>query len=183
DYVSAPEAASLCRRVGALFENQGAAVQTYTHARGAGLDEDAALAQPEDGGLPMAARTELVLELRSRQVHKSKHPASWVLFAFSFTLLPGVTEQTFVQEVEIRDGEGFLLARDTLEGRLVRRVGAGTWAANKVLDWTVRPPEAELTGNAMQRDLSEDLYGRLSQLLFNARVQRQVLDERTREVR
>lgn len=175
-YLGRIESTKLCRRVGTLFENQGAVVRTYTHARGAGVAEDDALAQPLDAGVPLEDRTELVLELRARQVHRSGHPLSWALFSMSFSLLPGVVEETFAQDIEIRDATGFLLARDTLEGRLVRSYGAGTWAGNKILDWTVRPAEERMTGDAVERDLSADLYGQLSQLLFNAKIQRQVLD-------
>lgn len=180
DYLGRIESAKLCRRVGSLFENQGAVVRTYTHARGAGLAEDDALAQPMGAGIPLEDRTALVLELRARQVHTSSHPLSWALFSVSFSLLPGVIEETFAQDIEIRDDSGFLLVRHTMEGRLVQSFGAGTWAGNKVLDWTVRPSEEELTGDAVQRDLSADLYGQLSQLMFNAKIQRQVLDTAVR---
>jgi hypothetical protein len=179
-YLNRIESAKLCRRVGTLFENQGAVVQTYTHARGAGLDEDDALVQPEAGGVPIEDRTRLVLELRARQVHRSTHPLSWALFSVSFSIVPGVIEETFAQDIEIRDESGFLLVRDTLEGRIVESFGAGVWAGNKVLDWTVRTDDEELTGDAINRDLSADMYGQLSQLLFNAKVQQQVLREATR---
>ena len=179
-YLGRLESAKLCRRVGTLFENQGAVVRTYTHARGAGAALDDALAQPLDDGVPLEERTALVLELRARQVHKARHPLSWALFSVSFSLLPGVIEETFAQVVEIRDASGFLLARDTMEGRIVQSFGAGVWAGNKILDWTIRPPEEELTGEALQRDLSGDLYGQLSQLMFNAKVQQQVLETAVR---
>ena len=178
EYLNRTENTKLCRRVGTLFENQGAVVQVFINPRGLRQDDDAML-PPDVDGMPVAERTRLVMELRGRKVHASRHPLTWAMFWVSFSILPGVTEETFAQDVEIRDATGFLLSRDTLEGRIVNRFGAGAWAGNKLLDWTVRAPEDELTGDAINRDLSNDMYRQLSQMLFNAKVQQQVLQEAT----
>ena len=194
DHLNAEETRTLCRRVGTLFENQGAVVLTYTRNRlqveQAREEEEAALAASEsesesEGAVDATgvsrgtdeAPTDLVLELRSRQTHAASDPVSWVLCAGSFTLVPGVTESSFATDVVIRDGTGFLLARDTLEGRLVRYFGVGSWATNRIVDLLWREDEDELTGDAVNQDLSADLYSQLSQLLFNAKMQWQVRQE------
>ena len=178
-YLNRTENTKLCRRIGTLLENQGAVVQIFINPRRAKQDDDALL-PPDNAGMPVEDRTRLVMELRARKVHASRHPLTWGMFWVSFGVLTGVTEETFAQDVEIRDESGFLLVRDTLEGRIVNRFGAGAWAGNKLLDWTVREPEERLTGDAINRDISADLYGQLSQMLFNAKVQQVVLEEASR---
>ena len=88
--------------------------------------------------------------------------------------MPAVSESTFAQEVVIRDGSGALISSDTLQGRIVSRFGVGTWGVNKVLDLGWREPADELTGDAAKRDLSQDLYQQLSQLVFNAKMRWEV---------
>jgi hypothetical protein len=163
------EASSLCQKVGTLFGNQGAQVTTTV----GGPREEAVVEE----GAPAVERTDLTLELRARKVHASSHPLSWVAMIASFTLVPGVTESTFAQDVVIRDGDGFLLATDTLQGRLVHYFGFGMWAGNKLLDVTMREEEDEIIGPVANEDLSSDLYRQLSQSMFNAKMQRRVLRE------
>ncbi len=161
----APQAELLCDRVAALLEAQGATVRAMAadpRAQGA-LDGFGA----DETGPPA-----LVIELHPGPTTAQEHPLSWVLFASTFTLVPAVRASTFSQELIVRDGDGFLLGRRTLRGRLVHSYGAGVWAGNKLLDWTLRPPEEELTGDAAARDLSADLYGQLSQLVFDATQRR-----------
>lgn len=159
------EAGVLCDKLSTLFENQGALVRT---ARGAEVPEGGA-APPE-----LESRTELTVELRARETDESKHPLSWVLFVGTFTLVPGVLEQSFAQDVVIRDESGFLLMSDTLEGRLVQRYGFGPWFGTTILDLT-RKKLDRLGKNSASRDLSDDLYGQLSQQVFNAKMRAQVL--------
>lgn len=169
DLITPLDASQLCDKVGALFEQQGARVRTGV---GLGDLDEAGFAGPVDA----ASRLELQVELRSRRVHQANHPLSWVLCIGTFTLLPAVTESSFAQDVSIRDGTGFLLLTDTLEGRLVERFGFGTWAGNALLD-PLREKENRLGGDAAQEDLSWDLYRQLSQLVFNAKIHGQVLQE------
>lgn len=170
------QASALCQKVGALFENQGAQVRTHISA---GRDEDEAFEEagdevPVEGEVAMAPRTELTLELRAREVHESKHPLSWVLCIGSFTVLPGVLESTFAQDLVVRDANGFLLVSDSLEGRLVHRFGAGPWLGNAIFDlW--RDDADKITGPRAEKELSADLYRQLSQIVFNAKIQAQVL--------
>jgi hypothetical protein len=177
DYLGPSESSALCRRVGTLFENQGATVETYIRPRGQIEDAAVSLGSPAGEAEETGPKTDLILELRSEQLEVGLHPLSWVLCSLTFTLVPGVTESTFRQDVVIRDGSGFLLATQTLEGRLVRSFGGGVWAGNKLLDLTVREDSEELTGDGAGRDLSADLYGQLSQTMFNAKLRWEVLKE------
>ena len=164
-HVNAAESRRLCEVVGTLFENQGAEVVTFTNALGFTLDDGDTVADEED-----VVRTDLTVELRAREVHKASRPLSWVLNVMSLTIVPGLSEQTFAQEVVIRDDTGFLLVRDELQGRLVERFGAGVWLGNKFLDFAFREDEDHLAGDAAKEDLSADLYGQLSQLVFDAKL-------------
>lgn len=171
--VNSAEAQLLCDRVGKLFETQGATVTTAA-SRGAG-------ATGEDDAVPEAAvpATDLVMELRSRELHTSNDPLSWILCMATATLVPAVTESTFAQDIVIRDSTGFLIASDSLQGRIVRTFGLGTWAGNALLDVVWRKKADELTEKAMTADLSADLYTQLSQILFNAKMRWRVLQEAT----
>lgn len=174
--VSRGEAEVLCERVGKLFEVQGA---TVTTSSGSGLladDLDDELAAPQATATPT---TDLVLELRTRQTHYTNDALSWMLCIGTATLVPAYSESTFAQDVVVRDGTGFLLASDTLEGRIVRTFGFGTWAGNKLLDWVWRKKEDELSTKQVYAEVSADLYGQLSQLVFNAKMRWQVLAEAT----
>lgn len=173
DYLSAEETRMLCRRVGALFENQGALVSTYTQDRRAPHEE---LETPTADG-PARPRTDLTLELRSRETHSNRNPLSSFLCWSTLTMVPAVTETSFAQDIVIRDGTGFLLVSDTLQGRLVRYFGLGTWMVNKAMDLAWRDEADRLSGDAANQDLSDDLYRQLSQLVFNAKMQWEVLQE------
>ena len=175
DLLDAQEANTLCQRVGTLFENQGAQVTTTTRLHG-GLDDPlGGSADAADEQQPPA--TALTLELRARELHQSTHPLSWLVCLGTFTLVPAVTESTFAQDVIIRDDTGSVLINESLEGRLVRYFGVGTWVGNQILDLVWRNEEDKLTGDVIHRDLSSDLYRQLSQLLFNAKMQWQVLQQ------
>lgn len=182
DLLTIQDASVLCRKVGTLFENQGARVTTSATASGAPEDDGEPTAEgTRAAGAPgSAAATDLTLELRARRVHSDNSMVSWAICIASFTLVPAVSESTFAQDVVIRDGNGFLLVSDSLEGRLVQRFGAGTWIGNKFLDLVTRDRADELAGDAASRDLSSDLYRQLSQMVFNAEMQRQILEQAPR---
>ena len=172
----------LCDKVSMLFTNQGAEVHTYV---GEGpLDPDGPVADPTEivegvaGADPGEPRNELVLELRTRETNASKHPFSWALFLVSFTVLPGIIESSFAQDIVIRDESGFLLITDSIEGRIVTRYGVGQWLGNTLLDYT-RKDADKLGKEAASADLSTDLYRQLSQDVFNAKMRARVLRQAT----
>lgn len=177
------QARKLCRNVSTLFENQGAIVNTVAPSGGLSSTNpfaDAAEAQATKDSKDVVGKTNLSMELKGRELHKSQHPVSWLFWAASFTLAPAIVESTFAQDVTIRDETGFLLAQKTLVGRMVRYSGVGTYLGNLLLDYTLRDKDDRLIGNrgrAGHEDLSEDLYGQLTQVLFNADMQRRVLLE------
>ena len=113
---------------------------------------------------------------------RSGRPLSVALCAASFTLVPAIEESTFAQDVVVRDSSGVALVSRSLEGRLVRRIGFGPWAGNKILDLLWRDDEEEVHG-AAGRDLSTDLYQQLSQLVFDARMRSEVLRQIPSRVR
>lgn len=160
-------AGALCRRVGLLFENQGARVTTSVGAAPEPDDE----APDGEGPRPVALR----LELRARQLHQASHPLSWAATIATLSIVPAMSEFTFEQDVVVRDGSGVLLAEDTLRGRMVHWYGFGAWASNQLLDLTIREDADEVVGDGADRDLSTDLYRTLSQTVFDARMQARVL--------
>lgn len=170
DLLSAQEASTLCQRVETLFENQGAVVsaRTSTRAESAALGE---LAPGDDG--PVTA--DLVLELRSRLLNESNDQVRWALCIATSTLVPGVIDMSFAQDVVVRDGSGFLLASDSLQGRIVRRYGVTAWLGNAILNYTVREPDERVVEETAGEELSADLYQQLTQLVFNAKMRWQVL--------
>ncbi|HZH77576.1 MAG TPA: hypothetical protein VEY88_16240 [Archangium sp.] len=164
DYIKAPDADLLCRKVGALFRNQGAKVETDVPRNGR-----------SSRSLEKGAQPDLIVDLSSRLLHKESSSPLWALTALSFTLVPAYTEYSVAQDVTIRDASGFLLASDSLKARFIEYFGAGIWGVNWVLDIFVRPPEEKLMGDAPAQDFSRDFYAQLSQLAFNARVRSDVL--------
>lgn len=132
-FVGASDMAKLCRRVARLFENQGARVEARV-SKGRTISEDPIEPTAPDG------RIVLDVELRSRRVHAQTAAPFW---------WDDEADITFAQDIVIRDETGFLLMRDTISGRFVRRLG---WSSDA---------EAEF---------SRDYYGQLSQLAFNARM-------------
>ena len=165
--LSVQENTALCQRVETLFENQGASVRMIDTP---GMFEE----ELEGPGGP----SDLTLELRSRIVFKNDSALSWLLCIGSFTILPAIDESMFAQDVTIRDSAGFLLLQDTLKGRVIRKFGAGTFLGNFVVDTVARKKEERITGSEVaKKDLSQDFYGQLSQLLFNAKMRWEVLQE------
>lgn len=162
---------TLCRRVGALFENQGAQIEIIDgQGRGNGgfsfVDED-----PEEE----PRETDLILELRARRIPVDQHGESWALFTLSLTLLPGIVESPFAIDVTVRDGGGFLLSEEFLEGRVVAKYGVAPWVTATLANQTWRRGAEKASARAAGERLSEDFYGQLSQLVYNAKLQWQVL--------
>lgn len=153
----------LCRKVSTLFRNQGAHV-----------DVDI----PTDGSAGRSnedVQAEIVLDVKSKLLHQESSALLAVASVFTLTLVPSFREESYSQEVTLRDGQGSLLASDVFTSRFLHYTGAGVWAVNWVVDLLVRPENEKLTGEVAHQRFSRDLYGQLSQLLFNARVRAQVL--------
>ncbi|MFN3197556.1 MAG: hypothetical protein ACE366_03895 [Bradymonadia bacterium] len=145
------EARELCQKLARLFENQGATVQTSTRIKAIRAEDRVVPAQGEGEAAQQPAKKDegrLQIELSARMIHKEE--SAWFFF------WTRVDEYTFAQDIVIRDGQGFLLARDSLIGRFMQRVGFTS--------------EAEA-------QFSRDYYHLLSQLTLNARVRQQVLTE------
>ena len=159
------DADKLCQRVRTLFVNQGAEVEVS-------IPQDAdAQVVPSESGKP-----DLIIDLRSRVLFDEDSTVLGVLSCLTCTLIPTMSEQSYAQEIIVRDGDGTLLASDTLKSRFVNYTGVGVWGVNWLLDVFVRPDNQELTGEGPQRDYSHDFYGQLSQLAYNARVRSKLLN-------
>jgi hypothetical protein len=176
DFLSRQETLGLCRKMEALFEIQGAEVTLVDSGSAFSQSDEVSASSESDVEAVARPRTDLSLELRSREIHKSVNPLSWVLSIGTFTVLPAVSDSTFAQDVVIRDETGFLLVSDSLQGRVIRRFGVGSWLGNAIADLG-REKEAKLSAGSAERDLSQDLYGQISQLVFNAKIQWRVLTE------
>lgn len=182
DYLDRSQNRTLCRRVSTLFENQGAEVRTvdtdtvrsdpFSGSGGSGGSQQQAQDDPweRDG-------TDLIVEIRSRMIAKNNRTLSWTIAAATWTLLPAVDDRIFAQDITVRGGDGFLLAQDVYKARLIRRTGVGVWAGNWIVDRVARDPEDRLTGDAAERDLSADMYGQLTQIVYNARIRQELLRE------
>jgi hypothetical protein len=174
DYLWQDEAELLCARAGKLFESQGATVRTRT---------DGVAPTEEEIGNQQAApgkaddTVDLRVDLSSRVLHEEKSIILWVLSFASATIIPGISEYTFAQDITVRDAEGFLFAQDHWQARFVRYMGVLVWSFNFLLDHTLRESEEMLTGDAMSRDFSRDFYRQLNQVVFNAKTRWALLRE------
>jgi hypothetical protein len=162
DYLDAASSQKLCRSLQTVFTNQGAEVDVEVPRDGDTLPEAAGRAPPD-----------LVVDLRSRLIHRgSDGVLMFFLSLMTMTVVPMMSEQTFAQEVIVRDPSGFLLANETYEARLLEYVGVALWAVRKAaenLDRSGAPPF-----NA-RAELSNDFYAQLCQLTFHARMRRDVM--------
>jgi hypothetical protein len=153
DVIDEGDSQTLCRSLALLFENQGALVTTRSTA-GLLPEPDELTAEAEGKAPP---ETALNVRLESRLIHKEESRTAW-----PFPWPTVTTDYTFAQDISIRDETGFLLARDTLTGRFVRRFGFTSEAKKK---------------------FSADFYEQVSQLALNARMRRQVLVEAQQSAR
>lgn len=143
--LTAEEAENLCRKVGRLFENQGAQVTIQSAGR---VDEPDA---PAEG----PARAALAVELRAELVHRDANSlffgplADWI-WGYS-------AEFTVRQEVRIRGADGFLLAQETLTGRFVQRLGFFSDAEERFSrDYYGRLSQLALDARIRQQVLAEN---------------------------
>lgn len=164
DIMETGQAQDLCRRATTLFSNQGAQVRTEVPVDGRSTSSS------DDGEKP-----DLVLDLDSRLLHKEENKLLAGLSGVTLTIVPAVTEESFAQDITIRDGEGALLATDSFQARFITYVGIAAWAVNWLLDFAIRDEPDELTGDVAKLAFSKDLYGQLSQVVFNAHVRSKVL--------
>lgn len=174
DHLTRPENRRLCRRIGDLFENQGATVEVFDTVE---LTPDAFGDAGGDVGAPPTPDTDLVLQVQSQLIDKGNSTLSWALCVATLSLVPAVDEETFGLDLQVRDGSGFLLLQDSLKGRVIRRFGAVAYVGNRFLDWASRDKDARHRPDAAERELSADLYGQLTQLVFNARMRSIVQQE------
>jgi hypothetical protein len=178
ELIDPEEARDLCRKVGVLFENQGARVTTSSSAGRFGDEALDHSLEDQPAAAPVQPTTGLILELQAHQVHEKNHHLTWLMCAATFSIVPAVAEFTFAQEVTVRDNTGFLLVSDTLEGRIVRYGGAGYWLSNKALDlWSRDKTDRIIADGRPHADVSADFYAQLSQLVFNAKMRWRVLDQ------
>lgn len=187
------KAGVFCQHVQQLFENQGAEVHTVTSVTRTAADGEFRAPAPatppggakESPGAPAEGTTKvkkppalpphLIVELRARHLMERTHWTMWTLSMFTLTLAPGISENIFVQEVVIRDATGNLLVSGELKGRIVRYFGLGYWLSTKLVNLIARDDDEDLNDGRLKEVLSADLYGQLSQMVFNANMRRRVL--------
>jgi hypothetical protein len=165
--LQAGDAERLCRRATDLFENQGATVSSVT--------SDTVRPDPFAGTDEEQPRPDLTLQLRSRREPPSNQTLNLALAVVTFTFVPIVREEIFAIDLAVRDREGFLLLEDTLRGRIVQRVGLGAILVNGAVDQLFRPRDQRHNAENAEKELSADVYGQLSQRLFNAQVRARMI--------
>jgi hypothetical protein len=175
----------LCAKVGRLFRNQGAEVITLDSKNPIPQDSPPAKAPLQQEGniansLHKSAKHSLTIELRDRVLHRDKKPLLWLLSFLTLTLVPATSEYSFAQDVIIRDSSGFLLASQSLKGRLIRYFGVTAWLGHKLLDVFVREEDEQMGGDRAEIDFSNDYYNQLSQMTFNAKMRQKVLQAQSR---
>ena len=165
-YVPPQDMDRLCRGVRTSLANQGAEVEVRVPrgSRRGAPDREEGEAAPD-----------LVIDLSARLLHEDNIPILWLLSYVTLTLVPAISETTFAQDISIRDGQGVLLASDSLQGRFIQYFGAGIYLVNFALDSLVRKESEKISEEASKKDFSKDFYGQLSQLAFHARTRAQVL--------
>ena len=159
------DAQALCQKVRTLFTNQGAEVQVEVLRGSAAANE-----------VDVAAEPNLIIDLRTRILSTKSSVWLGVLSFLTFTLVPNVEEYSFAQDVTMRDGSGFALAKETMEARFVHYFGFGVWAVNGALDFLVRAEDEKLGGgDVAKKDFSRDFYRQLSQVAFHANMRALVM--------
>lgn len=169
------DAERLCQKLERLFENQGARVTTIATLDPDDRDDADADAEGGDDADTGPRPHQLTLELRARELDAHSSGIMWFWSIMSFTLAPAMSEQTFEQQVTVRDATGARLMTASLEGRLVRYYGLGYWVGNGLLNWLFRDDDEDLDAEQLERSLSDDLYRQLSQIVYNAEQRHRVL--------
>ena len=172
-YLTVGESAVLCRKLTSLFETQGARVRNLNDLGGLEDDEEEEALLAEDGPPREAGEEpiELEVEVKSRLVNRDL--SRLFLSIASFTAVPMIREETFAQDITVRGRDGFLLLQESLQGRIVARGGVGIWAGNGIVQLFRSRKERE--ARKFKEALSADLYGRMSQVVFDARIRAEVL--------
>lgn len=172
DLLSRTENSQMCRYLGQLFENQGATVINLTGGNTDMMDA------PIEGEKVEEPTTDLLVELRHRRIRKGHHPESWVLNYLTLYIVPGIRESTFAIDVTVRDGEGFMLEKRTLSGRIITRYGVAPWVVEKIVTNELKTGGEDPEEYTAEAQLSKDVFGQISQLVFNASVRRELLEAR-----
>jgi hypothetical protein len=155
----------LCRNLRSSLSKQGATVTTE-------------VVRPSPRAAPAAPSetpAQFIIDITSKLIHASGDTILSLLNIVSFTIVPAVTEETFGQEISIRDGQGFILAQQSFQERFVKSFGIGVWALNGLIDLLIRPKSEQVTGDGYKQDFTRDLHGHLAQLLYNAKVRARVM--------
>ena len=165
----------LCRHVAELFESQGAVVNTVSRWRRTEVaeGETPVVEEPAEDEVTAVGDprpVQLFVEIRARELSKKSYPLSWFACLASFTLIPAVTESTFVQEVVVRDAERVRLLEDRAEGRVRVRAGAGAWLSTLLLDRVWKKKKDKQVGVSVTKDLTRDLDRQLSQAVYQAKL-------------
>ena len=163
--VPRPDVEHLCRNLRTVLSSQGAEAQVDV------LHDGHSRSSRDEGEAP----PDLIVEVSSRLLHQASAPILSLFSVLTATLVPMIEEFTFAQDVTVRDGEGTLLASDSLQGRFIQYIGVGVWAVNGVVDLAVRQPGEKINDEAIKQDFSRDLYGQISQLTLHAMMRERVL--------
>lgn len=159
------DAAKLCSTLAEDFRRQGAKVDTV-------VPSGKNYIEPEvfDGRKP-----HLVVEIESFIDHHYAYSFSAAASILTLTMIPSIEEWTFSQRVVVFGADGSVLAEDTFQERFVEYGGLGVWTANVLLNWLAREESEQISDEQAQRDFTNDFYGQLRQLAFNAKIRSETL--------
>lgn len=176
-FLEEQDADRLCRIVERAFANQGAVVETLASVNPAeDRRRQEADAPPESAVRPPTET--LTLELRARELDRQRSLWRWFFCIFTLTLYPARSEYSFSQEAIVRSEDGALLARAELDGRIVRYYGLGYWASNGLANLLLRDDDEDISNATFKLAFSGDMFGQLSQMVYNARWRQRALDAR-----
>lgn len=175
-YLDPAENSRFCQNVGQLFQNQGARVIVVDSPT-----EEGELLEGDDVAASRGPRpVSLVADLRSSRPYRRQPTAgNWLFGIATLSIAPVWQEYTFALEITVREAGGGVLLTDSVQGRVVERAGFGAWLVNGIAN-LARKRENRLTAKQFSRDLSDDLYGQLSQRLFDAKLRSQVIQDSRR---
>jgi hypothetical protein len=174
DWADGSESQTLCQNMSTLFANQGAKVDIEVPGESLeGVDDEPIERRPKTQA--PKTKPDLIMELTARRLANDNNPLNWIICYATLTLFPAITDVTFAQDVIVKDSDGFLLVRDSLQARFVRYFGIAVWAVNGLMDLIVRPKEEKMLGDAPKRDFSKDFHAHMSQLMLTARTREKVL--------
>ncbi|MEM6928240.1 MAG: hypothetical protein AAF602_15005 [Myxococcota bacterium] len=171
DALNGEENGRLCQHVGEVLQEQGARVSLAEEGGEIVALDDLEAAEAADPDV------DLLVVVTSRQVH-TRRPTflNGLFFLASATLFPVIREQTFAQDIVVRDASGALLKSHRLEGRIVERGGVGTALVTGLANLG-RPREERVSERRTKEDMTGDLDRQLSQAIFDATMRWRVLQE------